>query len=73
MGMEKTIGEMLCLKAEMERRIADATTEAVAEFERETGLTVADVRVGFQSVCFTDGGREYEKRACVKICINLDN
>lgn len=71
--MEKTIGEMLCRKAEMECRIADATTEAVAEFERETGLTVADVRVGFQSVCFTDGGREYEKRACVKICISLDN
>lgn len=71
MGMEKTIGEMLCLKAEMERRIADATTEAVAEFERETGLTVSDVRVGFQSVCFTDGGKEYEKRACVGCGISL--
>ena len=70
--MEMTIAEMFTLKAEMERKIAEATTEAVAEFERTTGLTVADVRVGFQSVCFTDGGKEYEKRACVGCGINLN-
>lgn len=71
--MEMTIAETLRLKVEMERGISDFITEAVAGFEKETGLTVSDVRVGFQSVCFTEGGKEYEKRACVKSCVNLDN
>lgn len=63
--MSKTIDEIRRLKAEMDEKIAISITDAVAEFERESGLEIKHVESGFHDVYSSDERVDKIKRACV--------
>lgn len=69
--MSKTIDEIRRLKVEMDKDISKAITDAVAVFERESGIKVDSVHSSFQMVSKSDADVKYEKVACVKSVIDF--
>ena len=63
--MSRTIDEIRGLKAAMDKRISSAISEAVVEFEKESGVKVDSVHAVFQMVSKPGEELKYEKVACV--------
>lgn len=63
--MSRTIDEIRGLKAAMDKRISSAISEAVVEFEKESGVKVDSVHAVFQMVSKPGEEVKYEKVAYV--------